>query len=116
MGNLRTDRAGKSSLADMIRAYNDGCDVVDRCTECPLRQCRFDDGVWFQRQVVLAEAVMLSEMRDRDGLTPDLIARQVGRPQRSVLRSLARLRDAGEVPSGLVLEALLRVGKTKSTS
>ena len=100
----------------MIRADNDGCDVVDRCTECPLRQCRFDDGVWFQRQVVLAEAVMLSEMRDRDGLTPDLIARQVGRPQRSVLRSLARLRDAEEVPSGLALEALLRVGKTKSTS
>jgi hypothetical protein len=30
---------------------DDGCDVVERCVECPLRCCRLDDQEWFYRAV-----------------------------------------------------------------
>ena len=48
-------KEGARSLLQDTQEYEDtGCVAADKCIECPLPQCRYDDDSWFYRYKILA--------------------------------------------------------------
>ena len=47
-------KEGARSLLQDTQEYEDtGCEAADKCIECPLPQCRYDDDSWFYRYKIL---------------------------------------------------------------
>jgi hypothetical protein len=90
-------RARSDALPEHTQYQDTGCDVHPHCLTCPLVRCRYDEPGGVRR--------LFSEDRDRsiaslqrDGETVGSIARRFGVSERTVFRSLARMRRGCSPP------------------
>jgi hypothetical protein len=98
ISHLPPRRARSDSLPEHTQYQDTGCDVHPRCLTCPLVRCRYDEPGGVRR--------LFSDDRDRsiaglqrDGVSVGVIARRFGVSERTVFRSLARVRGAGRQPN-----------------
>ena len=51
----------REEYVDAIEYEDTGCEISDKCVECPLPQCKHDDAVWYRRYKQLAKQYDLLE-------------------------------------------------------
>ena len=101
---------GRLSQGQILRRA-DGCDVAERCVECPLRVCRFDlsGNEW---QVRLRQVRDLAvNRRCAEGESMAEIAPSIGISEREVYRARARHRSERPDFTDEEVEALLPLTK-----
>lgn len=99
------------SQGEILGRRQDGCEVSDRCLECPLSQCRFDDEGGFVRQVRLAWDLELVRVGREEHLTVVELAGRFGLTERTVYRVYSRVWGIEDSFSEGERLALLRMPK-----
>jgi len=69
---------------------DDGCDMSSSCLRCQLRQCKYDDPGWLQREHRAHRDNRVLQVRRTEGVTVVELARRFAISQRTVHRILAR--------------------------
>ena len=79
--------------------YRDGgCEVSPSCLRCPLRQCKYDDPGWLQRERRGQRDNQVLQVRRQEGVTVPELARRFAISQRTVHRILARAQGCAKLP------------------
>ena len=74
------------SLQQVV-ARPDGCDVSNRCMDCPLAACRFDEPALLAKRLRQVKDLVAHRMRET-GLLPPEIAAKLGWNERAGYRAL----------------------------
>ena len=45
----------RAEYVDAIEYEDTGCEISEKCVECPLPQCKHDDAVWYRRYKQLSK-------------------------------------------------------------
>ena len=86
--------------------WPDGCDVAERCLECPLQVCRFDGPKSFQVRLRQVRDLVIYR-RHRAGECVADIVRSMGLHERTAWRALARHQRERPEFTPAEMEALL---------
>ena len=89
-----------------VAARPDGCDVSDRCMDCPLAACRFDEPALLAKRVRQVKDLVIYRLRE-SGLLPPEIAAELGWNERAVYRALARHKEQRPEIDDAEFQALL---------
>ena len=94
------------STAQILR-QPDGCDVADRCVDCPLRECRFEDRSRWAKRRRQAQDVAIAQLISI-GVPAATIATHRNTTERTIYRALERVRQEHPDFTPGELHAILR--------
>ena len=93
-----------------IEYYEDtGCEVADRCLDCPLPRCKHDDMAWFSRYRRMAHDFRIVQTIEAENLSVEQAAARFRIDKRTVFRILRRCRAAAQELTATEMDVFSRL-------
>jgi hypothetical protein len=83
-------RVRQDALPEFTRYHDEGCDLYPSCLTCPLPRCRYDKPGGVRAIFNVRRDREILQLRRRQGLPVDTLARRYGVSRRTVFRILRR--------------------------